>query len=248
MLELYLLIGIALCVMLCGVIPVISQHRAETQQSPWAYPVEQSVLQTNSVDISQFTPAATHSSVNVDIPSIPEFMPETFNTIKDSPEVSEPSEESWNNVSLLLNETMNTPVAEEPFEVIHMEAFEDIRMESEEEHLPLISSLSQEQYDAVRLQFGEKVSKIVTCTPFQGSLGPQIMIGQFFKEERKLVFDSDWVILANGIEENLDGEFILVKGNFLNDGTFFVQHWEDPEMVEEGYSSYFEDYLYQKAN
>lgn len=242
MFGLYLLICTGLCVMLIGIVPVISQHRSESRPSPWAFPIEQSVASTTSLgDIPQFTPAATQSSVNVDIPFIPEFVPETFMTTENTMVASEPDEEAWANVSLLLEGTMETAMPEE-LEVFHAE------MEEEELDLPLISSLTQAQFDAVRLQFGEKVARIVTCTPYQGSLGPQIMIGQFFKEERKFVFDSNWVSLSNGIEDYLDGEFLLVKGNFLHDGTFFVQHWEDPEMVEEGYSSYFEDYLYQKAN
>lgn len=215
-----------------GFLPVIFQIREEKKKSPWAYVLteskEEPVIQTSS--------AATQET-SVDMPNFDAF--ENLNTVVEFNEISEvysevsiPDEEIWNNVETLINDVVSEsniiPLVSENLEVI-----EDI-----EEHLP---TLTPQQYNAILSKFGEKVANIITCTPFKGTLGSQVMIGQFFKETNSILFDGHRVELKNEIPKQVDGEFLVIKGNYLENGQFFVQHWEDPEMIEAGYSIFNED-------
>ncbi|MEK4487936.1 hypothetical protein MHH81_20730 [Psychrobacillus sp. FSL H8-0484] len=238
---LFLMLIIAAVIMI-GIMPVFSAISAEKRPSPWASTVVSSVSKSNAKVSSVI--AATQTHVNVDIPYIPAFdleihtvdkMPEETDSAFMNMVASEPSNEGIDNISKLLKATMDVSVEvqdKNDLEVLDYEIYENLEG---------FTPLKDEEFQAISKQFGEKVAKTVTWTPLQGSSGPQIMIGQFFKEGNHLKFSDDYVELSGDVLEQLeklDKEFLLVKGNFLNDGTFFVQHWEDPEMVAHGYSDF----------
>lgn len=227
--ELIVLLLTICSVMGYGFLPVIIQMRQEKQQSPWAY-----VQVEEKVDTVLQKSAATQDVLNVDIPNFNNF--DEFVAVPDfndvHTKVSVPSEEIWDNIEVLVNEVVKDP-SYTPLDNFETAIVNDIP----EEYLP---TLSPEQYNGIFMRFGEKVANLITCTPYKGTLGSQIMIGQFFKENNSIQFDGDWVELNNEIPQQMDGEFIVVKGNFLENGHFFVQHWEDPEMIDAGYSEEFE--------
>lgn len=227
--ELIVLLLTICSVMGYGFFPVIIQMREEKHQSPWAY-----VQVEEKVDTVLQKSAATQDILNVDIPNfnnLEEFVAvPNFNDVHTK--VSVPSDEIWSNIEVLVNEVVKEP-SNAPLDYFDTAIAND----TPEEYLP---TLSPEQYNGIFMRFGEKVANLITCTPYKGTLGGQIMIGQFFKENNSIQFDGDWVELNIEIPIQMDGEFIVVKGNFLENGQFFVQHWEDPEMIDAGYSEEFE--------
>lgn len=230
--QLLFLIGIAASVMTCGVLPVIYRIKGENNPSPWSYSMNETVNEGVTID-----DAATQSSVNVSTPTIPEFA-FSEETVNAEQQVSIPDAEVWENVEKLLSETIEQPVLEvEPLEnniPIFNEKSEAELTNQEEVTVP---NLTNSQYQAIRQNYGDSVASLITCTPYQGCLGEQVMIGIFHEEGNRLEFDKNWVELTSEFKEKLDGEVIVVKGNFLADGRFFVQHWEDPMMIEAGYST-----------
>jgi len=227
---------VILAIMSTGVVPVLLQISGERNPSPWVIhvsPVADFEAENNHTPII----AATQSHVDVDIPSFSSFesMEVHNESVAEFSNASEPDEEMWNNVRALLADTTS--------ELSNLEV-----EVSTDEIIPSIPSLTEEQFNAIKGLFGSTVANLITCTPLRGNMGEQVMIGQFFKEGKRLQFDGDWVELRGEIHEEIDGEFIIVKGDFLPDGTFFVQHWEDPEMVEAGYSEFFHSNPLQYAN
>lgn len=239
--ELFVLLGLVVCVMACGVIPVLFRIHGESNPSPWSYSSEETMFEGITND------AATQTSVNGITPTtIPEFS----TPVSDGTDMQQsvPDEELWNSVEMLLSETRDTeqPKDDTPEHDIPIfkEQPEELRNDEQLSNIPEFESevasriLTDEQYDAILVNYGHRVADIITCTPFQGCSGSQVMIGTFFKDGNRLAFDQDWVELKNDFKEALNGEIIVVKGNFLANGTFFVQHWDDPMMIEAGYSTF----------
>lgn len=230
--DILVLILLACSVMCVGVYPVIARVHTEKNPSPWSFvvPVAPSAEQAGSHAATVITnvnePIPSTSIVPFEVEAHYQETP-NFESVESGEETltaSLPDEEAWDNIESLLKETKEI-AAEEPVE----------------EQLPSLPTLSEEQYAMIKLKFGKKVANLITCTPYQGCLGEQIMIGEFFKGNGILEFGDQSVELVGNIEDEIDGETIVVKGNFLADGKFYVQHWEDPEMVEQGYSSFKED-------
>ena len=223
-----------------GFLPVIFQIREEKKKSPWAY------VQTEPKDEPVIQISAATRETNVDMPNFNTFenldTVVEFNELSDVySEVSIPDDEIWNNVETLINDVVSES------SIIPISTTDDYKesVKEFEEHLP---TLTPEQYRAIMSKFGEKVANLITCTPFKGTLGSQVMIGQFFKETNSILFDGHWVELKNEIPKQVDGEFLVIKGNYLENGQFFVQHWEDPEMIEAGYSIFNEEINQKMAN
>lgn len=239
--DILVLILLACTVMCVGVYPVISRVHTEKNPSPWSFavPVAPSTENAGShaATVNVNEPIPTTSIVPFEVAA---FQQETTNFeavpgSEDTLTASLPNQEGLDNIESLLKKTMEFSV-EEP-------SIEEFAAEENfvEEKLPSLPTLTEEQYALIKLKFGEKVANLITCTPFQGCLGEQIMIGEFFKENATLQFGEQSVELVGNIEDEIDGETIVIKGSFLADGKFYVQHWEDPEMVEQGYSSLTED-------
>lgn len=227
--ELTVLLLIIFSVMGYGFFPVILQIREEKKQSPWAYVQVEEKVEPN------FNISAATQELDVDIPNFNSIENlDTTDEIQDfndvHSEISVPDDEIWNNVEYLVSNL----VKESSIPVSNFEMEED----ETEEHLP---TLSPQQYNAILSKFGEKVANLITCTPFKGTLGSQVMIGQFFKESNSIQFDGHSVELKNEIPKQVDGEFLVIKGNYLENGQFFVQYWEDPSMIEAGYSLFNEE-------
>lgn len=240
--EVYFLLAVILCVMACGVVPVLYRIRGENNPSPWAYSTNE-VINEGITDV-----AATQVPVYVNTPNIPEFIVQHENVaIPDFVEMkaSIPDEELWKSVDMLLESTKEVSIFNDEEQNNSVSIFndkisdfiEDLPGDSESENIPSVPNLTPAQYKAIRVNYGERVANLITCTPYQGCLGPQIMIGNFIEEGNRLEFDNDWVELKNQFNGEINGEVIVVKGNFLTDGTFYVQHWEDPMMIDAGYSS-----------
>ncbi|MBO0588156.1 MULTISPECIES: hypothetical protein [unclassified Sporosarcina] len=246
--EILFLLGVALSVMACGVLPVLFRIRGENNPSPWAYSTND-VLDERITDV-----AATQSPIFVNTPNIPEFNVQHVNVaipefVEMKPSI--PDEELWNSVEELLASTTTTIFNDEAqenyvsiFEDKHDDFVAELPEELVMEDFPSVPSLTPAQYKAICTNYGERVASIITCTPYQGCLGPQIMIGKYCENGNRLEFDNDWVELKNEFNGKIDGEVIIVKGNFLTDGSFYVQHWEDPMMIDAGYST-FNEPVYQ---
>lgn len=223
--TLFFLILIIAIVALIGIMPVFSAISAEKRPSPWVPAVCTPNISsyTNKSNVN----AATPKQMNVDIPNVPVFDMSDISNVEipevDYMQASQPDIEGMENISKLLEETMVFTIANDIFEV-------------ESLSLP---SLTARQYNSISQKFGEKVANLVTCTPYRGCMGSQVMLGQFFKEGNLFKFNEDFVELGGDVLEQfkkLDSVYLLVKGNFTNDGKFNVLHWEDPEKVAQGYS------------
>lgn len=240
--EILVLILIGVLIMSVGIYPVFAKVHTEKNPSPWAFKASSDTYTTdNAIDTH-----AAIEKVNVDIPSIVSFekveeQPDTFvpllKSLTEESTVSEPDEELWGNVATLLESTMSVSTEKDLVNLPESEIQQD--------SLPSLPVLTKEQYSMIKLQYGEKVANLITCTPYKACLGEQIMIGTFFKDGNLLKFDSHMVELVGNVEEEISGETIVVKGSFLEDSKFYVQHWEDPEMVEQGYSSFTTENLSQ---
>lgn len=246
--EIFFLLGIILSVMACGVLPVLYRIRGENNPSPWAYSTN------DAIDEGITDVAATQAPVFVNTPNIPEFNVQHENVaiakfVEMKPSI--PDEELWNNVAELLASSMETTIFNdeeyENYVPVFEDKYENIEVElpemSEMLDIPSVPNLTPAQYKAICVNYGERVANIITCTPYQGCLGPQIMIGKYCEDGNRLEFDNDWVELKNDFNGKINGEVIVVKGNFLTDGSFYVQHWEDPMMINAGYSSLTEPVL-----
>ena len=246
-----------------GVLPVISEIRKEKRPSPWAFQEENSEETTYA--------AATHEDVNIPNNVSAEymlanknkkqFMPiESSITSTSSPDgivnletvVEEPVIEISNLKEGLVNE--NVGFYAETIEPLYAEKVMDINSEPTAEAWNNIKKLldttviqegtiSDEKLEWIESNFGEKVAKLVTGMPNVKS-GSHVIIGKFCRDTNAILFESESLNIESNIPKELDGEFVLVKGEFINNHTFFVQHWEDPDMVNEGYSDYFNK-LYQ---
>lgn len=242
--ELVILLLTIFSIVSFGFFPVILQVKQEKRQSPWAY------VQVKEAESVVQNTVATQNT-NVDIPNFD--MTDTLDTTADfdvhisdkdvamfnNLDVSIPNEEVWGNIELLRSDVVGefTTTLNDTDDKTLITEFK-----KQEEYLP---TLNPTQYDAIASGFGKTVADIITCTPAKGALGSQVMIGQFFKERNSIQFDGDWVELSNEIPREVDGEFVIVKGSYLDNGQFFVQHWEDPAMVEAGYAPVFIDGLAQ---
>lgn len=238
--DILVLILLACAVMCVGLYPVISRVHTEKNPSPWSYTVpaasssEHAGSHAATVNVNE--PIPTTSMAPFEFVNTQQETAD-YETVAGSEETftaSLPNEEALISLDALLVQTKEF-VAEDT-------SIEEFTAEAQvEEKLPSLPTLTKEQFALIQLQFGEKVANLITCTPFQGCLGEQIMIGEFFKENSTLQFGEQSVELVGNIEDEIDGETIVIKGSFLADGKFYVQHWEDPEMVEQGYSSFTED-------
>lgn len=235
--DILVLILLACTVMCVGVYPVISRVHTEKNPSPWSYavPVSSSTEHAGShaATVNVNEPIPTTSIVPFEVASNQQESAnyEAVSGSEETMTASLPNQEGMDSIASLLKKTMEFSTEEPEIEGFAAE------QPTVEENLPSLPTLTAEQYAMIKLKFGEKVANLITCTPYQGCLGEQIMIGTFFKENGTLQFGDQSVELVGNIEDEIDGETIVIKGSFLADGKFYVQHWEDPEMVEQGYSS-----------
>lgn len=236
--ELAILLLTILSIMGFGILPVLFQVKKENSESPWAF-VQ---VEEKEEMVTQFTAATQTSDVDIPLFNTDEPLPfdelEEYNAFMNSgnadndyTKVSFPSEEVWANLENIRTEMVDnfSMIADDSEELLSVE-----KNEIPEEYLP---TLTKTQYNAIASKFGEKVANLITCTPYKATFGSQVMIGQFFKETNSIQFDGDWVELSNEIPKQEDGEFVIVKGSFIENGQFFVQHSEDPQMIEAGYDS-----------
>lgn len=259
-----LLVLCALCALVCflGVLPVISEIRKEKRPSPWAFQEES----------EEMTYAATHEDVNIPNIVSAEYTlvnknKKQFITIENSNNRSTSLPDVNVNLETIVGEPVfeissyeesfgneNVGFYEEPIEPLNRESTLNMNSEPTVEAWNNIKKLlgttlvkedtiAEEKLEWIESNFGEKVAKLVTGLP-NVKTGSHVIIGKFHSDTNAIAFESESLLVESNIPKELDGEYVLVKGEFLKDHNFFVQHWEDPDMVNEGYSDYFNK-LYQ---
>lgn len=247
-----------------GVLPVISEIRKEKRPSPWAFQEENSEETTYA--------AATHEDVNIPNNVSAEYTfvnknKKQFITIENSNNTSTSFPDVNVNLETIVGEPVfeissyeegfeneNVGFYEEPIEPLNRESILNMNSEPTVEAWSNIKKLlgttlvkedtiAEEKLEWIESNFGEKVAKLVTGLP-NVKTGSHVIIGKFHSDTNAIAFETESLLVESNIPKELDGEYVLVKGEFLKDHTFFVQHWEDPDMVNEGYSDYFNK-LYQ---
>ncbi|MEX3625002.1 hypothetical protein [Viridibacillus arvi] len=258
--------GIGAFVMFLGITPVISEIRKEKRPSPWSFNVLQSE-ETKDVVVTQedvnipimISPEYAISSnnkkafvgkVNEPFKLVATDNTEEFTTTENVKEleflqVKSMQEYEEPHIETSEYEAFNHSVIEESFvngiDISNPtdEAWESIEQLLKHTKVPNEAVLTESQFSSITNKFGEKVAQLITTTPGKCDAGTQVILGEFISEKNTLVFESEEVYLQAEIPNYLDGEHLLVKGEYLGNHKFFVQHWEDPDMVNQGYSDYF---------